>query len=136
NRNAGGGLFYPRDALAYRGTLQDWPAKVRELIRERAIDGVFVFGDGRAYHRKAIAVAEELGVRVFVFEEGYLRPDYITLERGGVTAYSRMPKDPEFFRDFAKNTDLKLEKPVPVGPTFRYAAWYSTLYSLALTLGF
>lgn len=136
NLNAGDALFYPSGAIAYRGTLQAWPDKVRELIRSRSIDAVFVFGDGRPYHRKAIEVAEELGVEVFVFEEGYLRPDYITLERGGVNGYSRMPKDPEFFRTYAQNSELKLEKPVSVGPTFRYAAWYSTLYSLALTLGF
>lgn len=136
NLNAGDGLFYPRDAIAYRGTLRDWPNKVRELIRAHAIDGIFVFGDGRPYHRKAIEVAEELGIEVFVFEEGYLRPDYITLERGGVNGYSRMPKDPEFFRAYAKNVDFKPEKPVSVGPTFRYAAWYSTLYSVALTFGF
>ncbi|WP_250313331.1 capsular polysaccharide export protein, LipB/KpsS family, partial [Escherichia coli] len=32
------------------------------------------------------------------FEEGYLRPQFITVEEGGVNAYSSLPRDPDFYR--------------------------------------
>jgi capsule polysaccharide modification protein KpsS len=136
NLNAGDALFYPRGALAYRGTPERWPDFLGGLIRARGIDGIFVFGDGRPYHRQAIELARRLGVAVFVFEEGYLRPDYITLERDGVNGYSQMPKDPAVYRALALPEGEAPERPLHVGATFGRAAWFSTLYSLALTLGF
>jgi capsule polysaccharide modification protein KpsS len=131
--NAGDSLFYAGEAVAYRGTLEAWPSFIERLLRERNIDGVFVFGDGRPYHRAAIAAAEALSVPVFVFEEGYLRPNHITFERGGVNGYSSLPRDPSFYRAFEY-------APLPavdaVLPPFGATAWYSTLYSLALTFAF
>jgi capsule polysaccharide modification protein KpsS len=38
-----------------------------------------------------------LGVEVFVFEEGYLRPDFVTLERNGVNGHSAISRDPRFY---------------------------------------
>jgi capsular polysaccharide export protein len=42
-------------------------------------------------------LAQEPGIRVHVFEEGYIRPNWITLERGGVNGESRLPRDPAWF---------------------------------------
>ncbi len=133
NLNAGDALFFRGpEAVSYRGTPAAWPAYLRELVKSRGIDGLFVFGDGRPYHRAAIAVARELALPVFVFEEGYLRPYHVTLERDGVNGFSRMPKQSAAFRAFeeAEPVDVK-----PTGNSFRYAGWYATLYSIALTTG-
>ncbi|WP_441294118.1 capsular polysaccharide export protein, LipB/KpsS family, partial [Bordetella pertussis] len=35
----------------------------------------------------AVALARASGVRVHVFEEGYFRPHWVTLERGGVNGF-------------------------------------------------
>jgi capsule polysaccharide modification protein KpsS len=129
NFHAGEVLYYRR-GVPFRGSLEEWPDFVRELVREHRIDAVFLFGDCRPIHRAAIRVARELGVRVWVFEEGYLRPEWITLEEDGVNGYSKMPRDPEFFRSL----DLpELAPPIPVGETFGPNAWYSTLSALAFT---
>ena len=32
-----------------------------------------------------------------VFEEGYFRPHWVTLERSGVNAHSLLPKDPQWY---------------------------------------
>lgn len=37
-------------------------------------------------------------IRFLAFEEGYLRPQFITVEEGGVNAYSSLPRDPDFYR--------------------------------------
>ena len=40
-------------------------------------------------------MAKLRGVRVFVFEEGYIRPDWMTLEHDGVNGHSPFDRDPE-----------------------------------------
>ena len=132
NFHIGDVLFYRGpDALAYRGTAADWPRFVRELMLARGVDGLFVFGDCRPMHRAAIAEARLLGVRVYVLEEGYLRPNWFTLEQHGVNGNSRMPRDPAFYR----NLDLpEVAPPSEVGQRWKQLSWYSTLNALAFTL--
>jgi len=90
--NGGDRLFRPPpgvcSAQSWRGTMDDWPHFLRGYLIERQIDLVLLFGDCRPIHRAAIAVAKQLRIDLGVFEEGYLRPDFITLERGGVNGYS------------------------------------------------
>jgi capsular polysaccharide export protein len=96
-------LFWrKRPAVNYSGTLEHWPEFIRNLmIREKVTDLIFL-GDRRPHHIAAGNAARSLGVRVFVVELGYLRPDWITLERDGMTAYSRFPVDPDAIRAIAR----------------------------------
>lgn len=132
NFHAGDELFFPGpDALAFRGRFEAWPAFVEELIERRGVDGVFVFGDCRPLHRAAIEIFERRGLRVWCFEEGYLRPEWITLEAHGVNGHSRMPRDPAFYRSL----DLpEPPEPIEVGARFHLNSWYSTFNALAFTL--
>lgn len=134
NLHAGDRLFFPGpSALSYRGTLAEWPDWLRRTMRDLGIDAIFLFGDCRPYHRAAIRVARQLGATPWVFEEGYLRPDYITLEREGVNGNSSLPSDPEFYLRRA-NEGPEPDPPKPVGPSFGISAWYSALNALAFTL--
>lgn len=135
NLHAGDTLFYPGpDTLSYRGTLGEFQSWVAEQLRALGIDGVFLFGDCRAYHMAAIDAARTAGVQVWVFEEGYLRPDWITYERDGVNGHSRMSRDPSVYLAAYRAAGSPPEPPVlPVGDTFREGAWYSTLNALAYT---
>jgi capsule polysaccharide modification protein KpsS len=92
NFNGGDVLFYPRGATSFRAPLADWACYLRRLIQERSINQIFLFGDCREHHRSAVEVARALGVRVMVFEEGYLRPHYITVEKEGVNGHSPLPR--------------------------------------------
>ena len=135
NFNAGDAWYFRGpETLDYRGGLDQLPQYLEALIRERGIDGIFLFGDGRPIHRAAIEVARKLQVRVFVFEEGYLRPEWITLEEGGVNGHSSLPSDPAFYMHQPPGEDAP--DPLRVGPSFGRAGWFSTVYSIALTLGF
>jgi len=128
NFNAGDDLFYRGSEVRhYRGTFDRWRAFVTDLLRREAINVVVLFGDWRRYHRVAIEQARALGVEVYVFEEGYLRPDFVTLERGGVNGCSSLPRDPAFYR---RLTPTDLPKPRPVGRTMPQAAWYATAYAV------
>ncbi|UJR86888.1 hypothetical protein [Sandaracinus amylolyticus] len=131
NLYAGDTLFYRGpDVVSFRGTPEEWPAFVARLMEEREVDAIFLFGDCRAYHVRAIAAARARGAAVWVFEEGYLRPEWITLERDGVNGHSRLPRDPDVYRRAA------LPQPPPSRPvegSFSASAWYSTLSALAYT---
>ncbi len=99
NFNAGEDLYYRGpEVVHYRASLERWPEFFETLVRERSIAAVVLFGDCRPLHRAAIDRAAALGCEVFVFEEGYLRPDFVTLEKNGVNGFSDVPRDPEFFR--------------------------------------
>lgn len=59
-----------------------------DLITSQNIDALVCFGDCRPQHQIAKKVCRLFGLDFFVFEEGYIRPDYITFEYEGVNAHS------------------------------------------------
>lgn len=129
NFNAGDALFYrASDAVPFRGAAEQWPAFFRQLLLEAPPRAVFLFGDSRPLHVAAAKVARELGVPVVAFEEGYLRPDCITVENGGVNQHSPMPRELS-----AYPRDLDAPELVPVGNTYWHMASFACCYSLALT---
>jgi capsule polysaccharide modification protein KpsS len=135
NFNAGDALFYRgSDVISFRDRMELWPARARELMVERQIDAVFIFGDQRPIHIPAIKIARELGIAVWVFEEGYLRPNYVTVERDGVNGNSTMPRDPDYYR--AAVSRLPAMPPVtPVGNTIQAHTLWTALHSVAKTFG-
>ena len=133
NFNAGDGVYYRGPGVVrFRRSLDEWPEFLRELLVERKIDGIFLFGDCRPIHKDAVKVAGDLGVAVWVFEEGYLRPDYITVERGGVNGNSSLSKDPDFYRSACQGLP-DLPNPAPVGQVIFVGGGYAALHSIAVT---
>lgn len=94
-------LWRAGHAIDYRGRLDDWPDFLRDLIQREHITDIVYYADRLPYHRAAAIVAREMGVRTSTFEFGYLRPDWITLERGGMSAWSHFPRTPEAIRKIA-----------------------------------
>ncbi|MES2301753.1 MAG: capsular biosynthesis protein [Pseudomonadota bacterium] len=131
NFNGGDRAFWRLPGgMDYRGSLAEWPDAFARLIREKAITDVVLFGDCRDHHLVATRVCRELGVPVHVFEEGYIRPDWVTLELGGVNGHSSLPRDPAWYRETAAALP-----PVPehkqVQSSFRRRATEGLLYNFA-----
>ena len=100
NFNVGDSIYWgSRPAWAFRGALETLPDFLQEKIVQNGISDIVLFGDRRPIHLPAIALAKQRGVRVHVFEEGYFRPHWVTLERTGVNANSLLPRDPAWYRD-------------------------------------
>jgi len=100
NFNGGEDVYFRGpDVVRFRGSLDDWPAFFESLVERLRVDSIVLFGDCRPLHRAAIERAKARSVEVFVFEEGYLRPDFVTLERGGVNGHSSIPRDPAAYED-------------------------------------
>lgn len=134
NFNAGDDWFFRGDeqVIRFREPMEQWPARLRRLVAELRLDAIVLFGQSRRMHQAAITEAQAMGVTVFVFEEGYVRPDYVTLELGGVNAESPLPRDPAFYR--ALNAE-PLPAPLPTGQSFGALATAAMAYSLARSLG-
>ena len=103
NFNGGDRAFWRLPgAVDFCGRPEEWPEFLDRLIVERAISDIILFGDCRPLHRAAIRVAEGRALRIHVVEEGYLRPDWITFEEGGVNGHSALPRDPGWYRERAR----------------------------------
>ena len=92
NLNAGDEFFYRHTdrVFNYKGELNDFEPYLTTLIAEQGIDAVVCFGDCRPHHAIAAHVCQRDHLAFFVFEEGYLRPDYITLQAGGINGNSQL----------------------------------------------
>ncbi len=97
NFNGGDWVFYPSSAINFRGRIEEWPAFFENLLDQLRIDVVMLFGDCRPMHRLAHEIAHRRGLEIGVFEEGYIRPDFVTLERFGVNNHSLIPRSAEFY---------------------------------------
>jgi capsular polysaccharide export protein len=112
--------------------LKAWPDYFDDLLGRLNIDTVFLFGDCRPVHVAALAVIQRRDIQVGVFEEGYLRPDYITLERDGVNSNSSLPSNPKFYLDQPAREFAQTE---PLGSTYGQAAKWGMLYFAATSVG-
>lgn len=129
----GGDWSYFRgpQTLHFSGTTEAWSDWLSDFIRGRKPETIVLFGDSRPYHRQAIRVAQQAGIPVASFEEGYVRPNFITLEWGGNNAMSPLRTLPP--RLLARGPALP---PEPVkGNLFRAMTFLAIRYYLAKTAG-
>lgn len=139
NFNYGDQKFYPAATPrthAYQGRRKDFAADLTRFVEREGIEAVVCFGDTRSYHRMAKQVCLDLGLSFWAFEEGYFRPHFVTLEEGGVNAYSPLPRRGDFFR--AAYPQLRRQKytvPQTVPDGFLPRAKLAAAYYVALHLG-
>lgn len=90
NFNGGDRFFYPNQSgvFDYTGHIDEFSAWLKDFLKQHKIEAIVCFGDCRKYHRIAKEITENTSINFFAFEEGYIRPDYITFEKGGVNFFS------------------------------------------------
>ncbi|MFD1702456.1 capsule biosynthesis protein [Methylopila henanensis] len=133
NLNLGDRLFWTLPGAAdYRGRFENWRGYLAKFMDERGVTDLVLFGDGRPYHRVAIATAQLRGVNVHVFEEGYIRPDWITMEAGGVNGFSSLPREPEAIRALARSLPEQ-PRPAPIHGDMRTRTLWDVVYNSANT---
>ena len=94
-------LWHDHRATTYRGRLDDWPAYLAAFVAREKVTDIIYYQDRFPYHSAALACAEECGLQAVSYENGYLRPDWITVERNGMSARSLFPDDVEKIRAIA-----------------------------------
>jgi capsular polysaccharide export protein len=86
-----------RNAFAFGGGRDDLGPWLQAVIPREQVTDIITYGDSSGHAATAIAVASDLGLPAHVLEQGYFRPDWITVERGGVNANSSLPRDPDWY---------------------------------------
>lgn len=129
--NAGDRAFWPdRDSyIPFRGLPEDWPATLAALFDQHRVTDLVLYGDARPVHATAIAAARACGITVHVFEEGYLRPYWVTYERDGSNGHSRLMKMSvaEMEADLARGEAETAPPPAHWGD-MRQHVFYGALY--------
>ena len=130
---AGDRLFWPRRLpyRAYGGDLAAWPETLGCILADTRTTDLVLYGDTRAVHSAAIAAAKARGLTLHVFEEGYLRPYWITYERGGANGNSRLMEITDAEISAALGDDLPpLSNPPAHWGAMRAHIFYGALYHL------
>ena len=129
--NAGDRAFWfgGQGYIPYRGTVADWPSAFAQIVAERTITDIVLYGDTRPIHAQAITSARAMGLRIHVFEEGYLRPYWVTYERGGSNGHSRLMRmSVDEMRKALALSDLEVPTPPAHWGDMRHHIFYGALY--------
>ena len=134
NINGGDKIDWPGDATDYRGTFRNWPLFFDDFVVNHGVTDLILYGDCRPYHASAHGMAHLRDLRVHVLEEGYIRPDFMTLQDDGVNGNSTLPLDPQWYLDQARNLPMQEEMLAPIPSTFRARARNTMRNGLASAL--
>ena len=118
NFNGGDRIDWPGEgAVDFRDRFAKWPRFFDHFLRDKGITDVMLFGDCRPMHRAAHGMAKLRDINIHVFEEGYIRPDWVTMELDGVNGHSTLPRDPKWFLEQARTLPPVPELP-PITASF------------------
>lgn len=123
NFTAGDFVFYP-SKHNYKGDLNNLKSYLDNFYKLNKITCIILFGDTRPIHEIAINLAKKLNIKIYVFEEGYLRPNYITCELNGVNANSLMSKSKNDY----KNLNIYKSNSKLFKSSFKIMAFYAVIY--------
>ncbi len=121
--------FHRGSYLPYRGTREAWRDYLAALIDDKAVTDIVLYGDTRPIHAEAVEEARARGLRVHVFEEGYMRPYWVTYERGGSNGHSRLMQ--MSIADMQAALELSdMDQPLPPSHwgDMRHHVFYGALY--------
>jgi capsular polysaccharide export protein len=131
NFNAGDLVFSRQfPSINYTHGQNAWRKWLREYCENWRPDVILLFGDQRPIHRIAMQVAREKEIAVYCFEEGYIRPNYVTFERGGNNANSPLLRSKTAFIHVPEPS-----APPQLAPQFGSMARRAMFYYIAKAAG-
>lgn len=121
--------FGSKNYIPYQGTLDNWADAFRAIIEEHKITDIALYGDTRPIHAQAIAIARDLGLCIHVFEEGYMRPFWVTYERDGSNGNSRlMDLSITQMAEMLETSNFDVPEPPAHWGDMRHHVFYGALY--------
>jgi len=94
-------LWYGGVEWNFRESVESFSGYLEDIIKQNNFTDVIMLGDTRLMHKTALEVANRLGLSTHIWEEGYFRPGWLTLERKGINGNSLLPREPSWYRDVA-----------------------------------
>lgn len=86
------------NSINYKGSLDNWGDYIANFFDSNNVSDIVLLGEQRSYHKIAIQAAKSRHIRVTVTDFGYLRPDWITLEKDGMSGNSLFPNNMDEIR--------------------------------------
>ncbi len=121
--------FHSPSYIPYRGTPENWPTTLETLLTEKGVTDIVLYGDTRPIHAEAVRMAQARGLAVHVFEEGYLRPWWVTYERDGSNGNSRlMEMSVAEMQTALELSDMEAPLPPSHWGDMRHHVFYGALY--------
>ncbi|WP_425099717.1 capsule biosynthesis protein [Tropicibacter sp. S64] len=121
--------FHPSSYIPFRGTQDDWRQNFIALLAEKRVTDIVLYGDVRRIHAEAVEEAKKRGLTVHVFEEGYMRPYWVTYERGGSNGHSKlMQMSIEEMKRALEMYDMEAPLPPAHWGDMRHHIFYGALY--------
>lgn len=134
--NPGDQVFWPAETLIpFKGKAEDWPDTFTKIVTDKGVTDIVLYGDTRPIHAQAVQIARSRGITVHVFEEGYLRPHWVTYERGGSNGHSRlMTMSLAEMREALARSDMDLpEAPARWGDMREHVFWGAAYHFFVAT---
>lgn len=92
--NAGDAFDWRRPGgLRFRASPEAWEKEAPALLSNYT--DIILFGEGGSYNRAVLDLTDTIPARCWVLENGYFRPDWVTVERNGVNGSSGLPRSRE-----------------------------------------
>ena len=115
--------------IPFRGKPEDWGRTFTGILNERKITDIVLYGDTRPIHSTAVEMAKAKDINVHVLEEGYMRPYWVTYERGGTNGHSRLMKmSIDEMQQALALSDLEVPTPPAHWGDMRQHVFYGALY--------
>jgi capsular polysaccharide export protein len=121
--------LHQRRYTPFFGKSDKWAQAFIDLIEEKGVTDIVLYGDTRPIHASAVKEAKRRGLGVNVLKEGYMRPFWITSERGGTNRNSRLMgiTIPQMQNAFSKS-DMETPLPPARWGHMRHHVFYGALY--------
>jgi capsular polysaccharide export protein len=129
--NAGDRAFWfdRTSFIPFRGRAEHWRETFVDLVSDKGVTDIVLYGDVRPVHAEAVEEARRRGLTVHVFEEGYMRPYWVTYERDGSNGHSRlMQMSVAEMRRALELSDLESPMPPASWGDMRQHIFYGALY--------
>ncbi len=129
--NQGDAFFWRNKSqfIPFNQPIDTWSDFFQHTLSDKNITDIVLYGDTRDIHAKAIEIAKSRGVKVHVFEEGYLRPYWFTYERSGANGHSKlMTMSVPDMQQALHNSDLEMPLPPAHWGDTRQHIFYGALY--------
>ncbi len=136
--NRGDEIFWPDRAsyIGFRDPHDQWADRVAAMIDAKGISDLVLYGDTRPIHAAAMVAARARALTIHVFEEGYLRPYWVSYERGGANGNSPiMEFSVADMRAALAGLDLDLPDAPGRWGAMRQHVFYGALYHAMVFLG-
>ncbi|MBV0890450.1 capsule biosynthesis protein CapA [Paracoccus sp. Z118] len=129
--NAGDEFFWSDKAhfIRHEDDVEAWPQHLDRLITRLGVTDLVLYGDVRPVHAAARQAAKARGLVLHVFEEGYLRPFWISYERSGSNGHSALMDIPlGQMRKALNGHESEIYRPPAHWGDMRQHKFYGALY--------